>query len=589
MLHLLKEYAEKRGLIFGPGIKEKDVRWCLNFDAGGKYLGLSELGDASLKKNPGRSFQCPDLSFTEMKAGGITKSHFLVETADVVALFGKKADDAKIKLKHSYFIKLLNKASDAISGLSLIANQLEDENMLESIRNDMESRKVKSTDKVTFMVEDEFLIESKAWLDWWQDFRKSLTADKSSGKSKKETPELKMRSFLSGELVEPIKVSPKINKLSDVGGQPAGDALCSFKQDSFCSFGLHQAVNSAVSEAEAYIYAGALNDILKKHSTRLAGTKVAHWFKEIVADENDPLSWLEQGAETDELNAQHRAKELLKSIRTGKLPDMHENFYYALTLSGASGRVMVRDWMEGQFEELVENIKQWFSDLEIVNRHGDGLAKPPKFMAVLSATVRKLDDLPAPFVAKMWRSAVKNEPLSEDALAQALLRMRVDVIEDQPANHARMGLLKAYHIRKNKIQGKDSMMKCYLNEEHPEPAYHCGRLMAVYASLQRAALGDVGAGVIQRYYTAASATPALILGRVANTSQHHISKLDSKGLAHWYENKIAGIWCQIKDNIPATLTLEEQSLFALGFYQQIASREHKDNENNNQNNQKETN
>lgn len=109
----------------------------------------------------------------------------------------------------------------------------------------------------------------------------------------------------------------------------------------------------------------------------------------------------------------------------------------------------------------------------------------------------------------------------------------------------------------------------YLNEEHPHPAYHCGRLVAVLAGLQRAALGDVGAGVVQRYYAAASSTPALVLGRLTRTSQFHISKLDG-GLAYWYESKIAGIWGRIKDVIPTTLSLEEQSLFALGYYQQIA-------------------
>jgi CRISPR-associated protein Csd1 len=43
-------------------------------------------------------------------------------------------------------------------------------------------------------------------------------------------------------------------------------------------------------------------------------------------------------------------------------------------------------------------------------------------------------------------------------------------------------------------------MSPYLNEENPHPAYQCGRLLAVLADLQRAALGDVGAGVVQNYY-----------------------------------------------------------------------------------------
>jgi len=110
-------------------------------------------------------------------------------------------------------------------------------------------------------------------------------------------------------------------------------------------------------------------------------------------------------------------------------------------------------------------------------------------------------------------------------------------------------------------------MKPYLNEEHPAPAYHCGRMMAVLAKLQQAALGDVGAGVVQRYYAAASATPALVLGRLVRGGQFHLNKLDP-GLAHWYEERLGSIAARLGDSVPQTLTLEEQSLFALGYYQQ---------------------
>lgn len=115
-------------------------------------------------------------------------------------------------------------------------------------------------------------------------------------------------------------------------------------------------------------------------------------------------------------------------------------------------------------------------------------------------------------------------------------------------------------------------MKPALNPEHPSPAYHCGRLLAVLASLQRTALPNVESGVIQRFYAAASATPALVLGRIVRTAQFHLDKIRSEnpGLAAWYEGRIADILSAIGDTIPVTLSLEEQSLFALGYYQQMA-------------------
>lgn len=107
-----------------------------------------------------------------------------------------------------------------------------------------------------------------------------------------------------------------------------------------------------------------------------------------------------------------------------------------------------------------------------------------------------------------------------------------------------------------------------LNPDHPEAAYQCGRLMAVLANLQRGALGNVGAGVVQRYYSAASATPALVFGRLLRSAQFHLNKLSGR-LAYWHEERIAEVTSRI-ERIPATLSLEEQSLFALGYYQQIA-------------------
>ncbi len=113
-------------------------------------------------------------------------------------------------------------------------------------------------------------------------------------------------------------------------------------------------------------------------------------------------------------------------------------------------------------------------------------------------------------------------------------------------------------------------MQPYLNPDHPHPAYHCGCVLAVFARLQRAALGDVGAGVVQRYYAAMNQSPGLVLGRLAANAKNHLSKLDG-GLAHWYEKQIADVMSRIGDAVPRTLPLEEQSLFALGYYQQLAT------------------
>jgi CRISPR-associated protein Csd1 len=313
------------------------------------------------------------------------------------------------------------------------------------------------------------------------------------------------------------------------------------------------------------------------------------------------LRWLEEGIDQTELNAQRRARELLTAIQSGKRVDLGDNYYYALTLSGASGRVMVRDWMEGQFRTLVENVNAWFADLEIVNFSGEKLANMPKLERVVTCLLpsRKPNQDYEAWIRSvgserigLWRAAVRQTPIPYGALAKVSLEntkfLISGIFEDVTSRqghpqfaeaisllHARMALMRSYHIRKTKMEkGGEPMtdeIKPYLNENHPHPAYHCGRIMAVLARLQREALGDVGAGIVQRYYAAASSTPALVLGRLVRTSQAHLNKLPT-GLSYWYDNLIAGIWGKIRDSVPATLSLEEQTLFALGYYQQMAQR-----------------
>lgn len=55
MLHQVVEYARRQELAAEPGFAPKDARWAMLCTASGEYLGIVELGDTSLKRNPGRS------------------------------------------------------------------------------------------------------------------------------------------------------------------------------------------------------------------------------------------------------------------------------------------------------------------------------------------------------------------------------------------------------------------------------------------------------------------------------------------------------------------------------------------------------
>ena len=105
-----------------------------------------------------------------------------------------------------------------------------------------------------------------------------------------------------------------------------------------------------------------------------------------------------------------------------------------------------------------------------------------------------------------------------------------------------------------------------LDKSRKEPAYLLGRLFAALEKTQSDALGDVGAGFRERYYSSASATPAAVFPRILRTHQHHLAKLEG-GRKVNREKLLQEIMGSL-DDFPKHLNLNEQGLFAIGYYHQ---------------------
>jgi CRISPR-associated protein Csd1 len=586
MLHHLVEYADKQGLKPEPGFLPKKVRWLIMFNSKGKYLGVVPASDAK----EGREFtKAPHLQITSQR----DLRQFLVDSADFALLYGVDKSDKATVIKHDCFVKLLRQAAHSDPFLGKVADALENPEQLSEIHASLDQKnpKVKPADKVTFVektsTDERIVVECDTWHNWWREyFPKLLPAKGVAGE--------KMLCMLTGEMVEAAGIHPKIKGLGDVGGL-IDTTLVGFNQESFCSYGFSAAnetsyKNAAVGKEQAEKYAAALNHLIANRGYKLAGAKVVYWYTHDVPGDLDPMPLVfgsglgpadaDEDSDADKpspkagkmkaAKAEDQAGKLLSAIHTGHVPTgLKDCRYCVLTLSGNAGRVVVRDWMEGAFEDLRKNIKAWFADLEIVARDGSMVIGYHKFAAVLYAMVRDLKEMPAALSAQLLHCAIQKLPLPYQAMARALARVRIDVIQGESPTGARMGLIKAYLIRKG-IQ-----MDAKLMEENCDPAYICGRLMAILANIQQAALGDVGAGVVQRYYAAASTTPALILGRLIRQAQvGHLSKdTIGKGLKFWFEQQLASVLAKLDPkDLPVTLSLEGQSLFAMGYYHQKAFR-----------------
>lgn len=107
------------------------------------------------------------------------------------------------------------------------------------------------------------------------------------------------------------------------------------------------------------------------------------------------------------------------------------------------------------------------------------------------------------------------------------------------------------------------------------PGYLLGRALAYMERLQQVAMGDLNASVVDKFFSAASATPRAVFPRLAKSAQHHARKAKDddkkKGYAASLERKIDELFSHFdvrEGGFPTHLSLEEQGLFVLGFHQQ---------------------
>ena len=111
-----------------------------------------------------------------------------------------------------------------------------------------------------------------------------------------------------------------------------------------------------------------------------------------------------------------------------------------------------------------------------------------------------------------------------------------------------------------------------LNPEERDPAYNCGRLLAQLEQLQRTAIPGVKATIVDRYYGAASSTPASVFGTLMRGHTAHIGKVrkERPGVGAAIQDRIGEITEKIGPTFPSTLTMRDQAVFALGYYHQRA-------------------
>jgi CRISPR-associated protein Csd1 len=160
-------------------------------------------------------------------------------------------------------------------------------------------------------------------------------------------------------------------------------------------------------------------------------------------------------------------------------------------------------------------------------------------------------------------------------LANVVMRMRSDRDERDPTtnrvrwraiNGLRAAICKACLNRDARASGRKEDVPVSLDKSDLNPGYRLGRLFSVLEAAQVATLGNVNASIRDRYYGAASATPASVFPLLVRNSKNHLKSVRTKKgdrLANWYEKQIVD---GLDPALPRNLTLDQQGRFAIGYY-----------------------
>lgn len=590
MLEELYQYAVDHKLAARPGFKPKRIRGYFHLSAAGEFL------DLEVREKDAEPVGAPDAGAA---ANGTRYCNPLIEKAGIVlCMVNDEKKDKNVPVKHDFFVSFFEEGRNAEPLFGIAADALHDSGRLEEMRNALMEKKLKPADPVGFAVDGQYLERSECYYEYWNQFRKRM---QTASERKEE------RCLITGELAQPMATVPKVSGLMRVGGHTSGDAFLCFDKDAFQSYGLKQSANAVVSEAAMTAVNAALGELIGKADI-LAGAKMVHWYSGQVKAQEDMLSMLFGGnlveGEEEEVSGRDEEREafaaaqaLIRSIREGKLAGKPDVLYYMMPLSGAGGRMMVRGWYEGSYEELYRNICLWFEDLRLILPGGRGMTRPPKLKALCLRMLKpgggskiweRVDRELSNLAQRVMYAAIHGSPLPDEAAYRVLQWLRAYFLADKEKGQGSGGnaengvpkptgqetlayqFLKAWFRRKQRKERGEESMKEELNRQNRSAAYLCGRLMAVYTAIQEKAMPEVNVGIAERYYAAAMAGPGLVIGKLSQLSQYHLAKLE-RGLAVYYEKILTEIYQNMgEQEIPTMLTMMQQTEFALGYYQQKA-------------------
>ena len=375
--------------------------------------------------------------------------------------------------------------------------------------------------------------------------------------------------LVCGEKKPVARLHPKIKGVR--GSQSMGAAIVSFNLDAFLSYGKGQNFNAPVSEDIAFNYTTALNHLLRPGSRQ-----------KIQIGDAATVFWTERDSPVEGfmgliLNPQDDSgdikeiRDFLNAVRAGKMPsDLGDPDigFYILGLSPNASRLSIRFWHVSTVGDISAKIGQHFSDLSIIKNYD----KDPDFPGMWqflreTAVLRKSDNISPVLSGSIIRSIMTGATYPQSLMTAIIGRIRAD----HEINYLRAAMIKACLVRKYSINHILKEVTMALDTESTNVAYRLGRLFAVLEKAQIDAHkpSKINSTIKDRFYGSASATPCTVLPQLLRLAQYHIHKVKRMNEGRdWGTEKMIEEIMQDIQRFPAHLSLDEQGLFAIGYYHQ---------------------
>ena len=562
ILHALTQYyqrkAESDGGVAPEGFENKEIPFIIVIDKQGNFIQLEDTRELKGKKKVGRTFLVPKglgrSGSKSYEVSNILWDHY----GYVLAYAGEKGQEQADR-QHASFTSKVNELKQALpddAGVAAVAAFLAsaaEKSKAMQAANWVECAKVKGCN-LSFRLVDEavdLVCQSKA-----------VRAYVSQANQAQSDNVPKGICLVTGK---PAPIARLHNAVKGVNAKPA--PFTSVNLSAFESYGKEQGFIFPVGEQAMFEYTTALNTLLAgKNHFRIGDVTAVCWSAKPTPLEESLASLISGGGKDNPDEHIDAVKTLYKSLYNGQYqkPDGKEKFYL-LGLSPNSARIVVRFWHETTVAALSESIAAWYDDLQMVRGENSPYPEYMPLPRLLGNLVLdgKMENLPSDLIAQVTDAALNNRVLPVSLLQAALRRNKAE----QKITYGRASLLKAYinrAIRAGRLKNMKELTMS-LDRNRQDIGYVLGRLFAVLEKTQAEANPGLNATIADRYFGSASSTPIAVFGTLMRLLPHHLNKLEFEGRAVQLQWEIRQILehCQ---RFPNHLNLEQQGLFAIGYY-----------------------